>query len=344
MKSSRMFALLVAVFILAALGVNSFFVVSETDQALVLRFGKPVNVVNEPGTKGGAGLKFKMPFVDAVELYDKRILVFNAEPMTVILKDQDRLIVDAFVAYRIKNPLQFYQAVRDEQTMNRRLESILENSLRDTLGRENLSTLLSEKRSELMKEIRDRVYALAGGEELSTPKVPDHLPEVKAALQAEGKAALPKPEDADLAAVVGAAEEEEASRGGYGIEIVDVRIMRTDLPKETSTPIYDRMRSDRQKVAEKFRAEGNKESQIITSEADKERTIMLAEAEKQSEIIRGQGDGEATRIFAEAFSSDEEFFAFYRTMQAYRKSLAKEDTTLILSPGSDFLKYLEKNR
>ncbi len=345
MKSSQTFVLLVAVFIVAVVGANSFFVVSETEQALVLRFGKPVNVVNAPGTKDGTGLKFKMPFVDTVQMYDKRVLVFNADPMTVILQDQDRLIVDAFVAYRIKNPLQFYQAVRNEETMNMRLESILENSLRDTLGRENLSTLLSEKRSDLMKEIRDRVYTLSGGgEQAEDAHAQEHAPEAKAALEAEGEAALPKPDDTDLAAVVGASTEEEATRGGFGIEVVDVRIMRTDLPKETSTPIYDRMRSDRQKVAEKFRAEGKKESQIITSEADKERTIMLAEAEKQAEIIRGQGDGEATRIFAEAFSSDEEFFAFYRTMQAYRKSLNKEDTTLILSPDNDFLKYLERNR
>lgn len=343
MTSTRVMVLIFAVFIMAAVAMNAFFVVSQTQQALVLRFGKPVGVINEPGSDDRPGLKFKMPFVDTVLMFDKRILVFNAEPMTVILEDQDRLIVDAFVAYRIKNPLQFYQAVRDEQTMNMRLESILEKSLRDTLGRENLSSLLSEKRSELMREIRDRVYKLAAGEDIPDEERVEHIPEAKAALEAEGKASLPEPESVDLAAEAGASTEALA-REGFGIEVVDVRIMRTDLPKETSTPIYDRMRSDRQKVAEKFRAEGKKESQIITSEADKERTIMLAEAEKQSEIIRGEGDGQATRIFAEAFGSDEEFFTFYRTMQAYRKSLSKNDTTLILSPQNDFLKYLEKNR
>lgn len=343
MKSSRTFLLLIAAFILIGLGVNSFFIVNQTEQALVLRFGKPVNIINAPGSNDTPGLKFKMPFVDTVEMFDKRIMVFNAEPMTVILEDQDRLIVDAFVAYRIKNPLQFYQAVRTPQIMNLRLESILEQSLRDTLGRENLSSLLSGKRSEMMKEIRDRVFKLASGEEVAST-IHEHLPEAKAALEAEGAAALPRPEDADLAAVAGASTEDVAERGGFGIEVVDVRIMRTDLPKETSTPIYERMRSDRQKVAERFRAEGRKESQIIRSEADKDRTIMLAEADKQAEIIRGEGDGEATRIFAEAFGSDEEFFSFYRTMQAYRKSLNKRDTTLILSPNNDFLKYLEKNR
>jgi membrane protease subunit HflC len=118
--------------------------------------------------------------------------------------------------------------------------------------------------------------------------------------------------------------------------------MRTDLPTETSNAIYNRMRSDRQKVAEKFRAEGKKESQIIKSEADKTRTIILAEANKKSEIIRGEGDGTATKIFAEAFGKDESFFEFYRSMQSYKKSLNKNDTTLILSSDTKFLKHMEK--
>lgn len=349
MKSSRPFFILLGLFLLVAVATNSFFVVNQTEQALVLRFGKPVAIINAPGadnatTDNKPGLKFKVPFVDTVEMFDKRILVFNADPMTVILEDQDRLIVDAFVAYRIKNPLQFYQAVRTEQIMDMRLESILEKSLRDTLGRESLSTLLSPRRSELMREIRDRVYKLASGEASTEAEKKEHTPEAKAVLAAEGKAALPKADATDLAAEAGASTEVATQREGFGIEVVDVRIMRTDLPKETSTPIYERMRSDRQKVAEKFRAEGRKESQIITSSADKERTIMQAEAEKKSQIIRGEGDGTATRIFAEAFGSDEEFYAFYRSMQAYRKTLAKDDTTLILSPESGFLKYFGKRQ
>lgn len=344
MKSPRSIVIMLGIFGILLIGANSFFVVSQTQQALVLRFGKPVNIINAPGSGDSPGLKFKVPFVDAVQMYDKRILVFNADPMTVILEDQDRLIVDAFVTYRINNPLQFYQAVRDERVMNMRLESILEKSLRDTLGRESLSTLLSPKRSKLMREIRDRVYTLASGQSEEDDAKKEHAPEAKAVLEAEGKSALPAVEATDLAAEAGASEEAVAAREGFGIEVVDVRIMRTDLPRETSTPIYDRMRSDRQKVAERFRAEGQKESQIIRSEADKERTIMIAEAEKKSQIIRGEGEALSTKIFADAFGSDEEFYAFYRSMQAYRTALKKEDTTLILSPDSGFLKYLEKNR
>jgi modulator of FtsH protease HflC len=143
-------------------------------------------------------------------------------------------------------------------------------------------------------------------------------------------------------AVNGGSNSVDAGRAGFGVQVVDVRIMRTDLPKETSDPIYNRMRSDRQKVAERFRAEGQKESQIITSEADRERTIIMAQAERKSSTIRGEGDGLASKIFAEAFGKDPEFFEFYRSLEAYKNSLKKENTTLILSPDSDFLKYMEK--
>jgi modulator of FtsH protease HflC len=144
----------------------------------------------------------------------------------------------------------------------------------------------------------------------------------------------------ELKATGAVAPAEVIRRAGFGIEIVDVRMMRTDLPKETSTPIYNRMRSDRQKVAERFRAEGQKESQIIRSVADKERTILLAEAERKSATIRGLGDAEATRIFAESFGQDVDFFEFYRALEAYREALNKDDTTVILSPEHEFLKFL----
>ncbi len=327
MNSSKLAIIGILLFLLAVLTFNAFFIVGQTEQALVLRFGKPVNIINAPGAEDGPGLKFKMPFVDSVEMFDKRVLVFNGEPMTVILKDKDRLIVDAFVTYRIKNPLQFYQAVRSERIMSMRLESILEKSLRDVLGRETLKTLLSDKRVLIMHDIRDNVFRLASGKAVAGEKVEAPIPEE--AIETED---LPE----ELVKTV--------SKEGFGIEVVDVRIMRTDLPKETGDAIYNRMRSDRQKVAEKYRAEGQRESQIIRSEADKQRTIMLAEAKKQAETIRGEGDGAATKIFAEAFGKDEDFFDFYRTMQAYRESLDKDDTTLILSPNNEFLKYIERNR
>jgi len=284
---------LVMLFVLA----NSVFIVSQTDQALILQFGKPVRVEQSPG------LKFKLPFVQNVEFYDKRLLDFDAEPKEVIASDQKRLIVDAFVRYRIVDPLRFKQSVADERTMRSRLNSILESSLRQALGNVPLSAVISEKRAELMQQIRTLVNEQAMG-----------------------------------AKVDGA----DGTTGGFGIEVVDVRIKRADLPPANSEGIYKRMQTERTKEANQFRAQGAEDAQKIRSTADKERTILLAEARKKAEILRGEGDGEATRIFAQAFGQDQDFFQFYRSMQAYRKTLSPKDTTMVLSPDSEFFKYMEK--
>lgn len=284
-------AAVVALFLL----LNSMFVVDQTEQALVLQFGAPVRVEQTPG------LKFKTPFIQNVETFDRRLLDFDAEPKEVIASDQKRLIVDAFVRYRIVDPLRFKQTVADERTMKSRLNSILESSLRQVLGSAPLSALISEKRAEVMENIRTLVNAQAQG-----------------------------------------AKVEGAPAGGFGIEVVDVRIKRADLPAANSEGIYKRMQTERQREAAEFRARGAEDAQKIRSQADKERTILLAEARKKAEIIRGEGEAEATKIFAQSFGQDQEFFQFYRTMQAYKKTLSSKDTTMMLSPDSGFLKMLEK--
>lgn len=278
---------------------NAVFVVGQTEQALVLQFGKPIRAEQSPG------LKFKMPFVQNVEYYDKRLLDFDAESKEVIAADQKRLIVDAFVRYRIVDPLRFKQSVADERTMRSRLNSILESSLRQALGNVPLSAVISEKRAGLMQQIRTLVNEQAMG--------------VK---------------------VVGA--DKNVTTGGFGIEVVDVRIKRADLPPANSEGIYKRMQTERTKEANQFRAQGAEDAQKIRSQADKERTILLAESRKKAEIMRGEGDAEATRIFGQAFGQDEDFFQFYRTLQAYKKTLSGKDTTVLMSPDNEFLKYLEK--
>lgn len=278
---------------------NTLFTVDQTEQALVLQFGKPVHVVQEPG------LHAKIPFVQNVEFYDHRLLDFDSESKEVIASDQKRLIVDAFLRYRITDPLRFKQTVGDERTMRSRLNSILESSLRQALGNVALAEIISGRRAELMKEIRTLVNE-----------------QVHASDDAEVGSKL--------------------SKRGFGIEVVDVRIKRADLPPANSEGIYKRMQTERKKEAAQFRAQGAEDAQKIRSEADKERTILLADARRQAEIIRGQGDAEATRIFAKAFGKDQDFFQFYRTLQAYRHTLTPDDTTMIMSPDNEFLKYMEK--
>lgn len=285
--------------VLAAIGTlfSSIFVVDQTQQALVLKFGAPVRVVQEPG------LQFKLPFIENVEYYDARLLDFDAEPKEVIAADQKRLIVDAFVRYRITDPLRFKQAVADERTMRSRLNAILESSLRQVLGSVPLSALISEQRAEIMEQIRDLVNTQASGGTATS----------------------------------------EGSGQGFGVKIVDVRIRRADLPQANSEGIYRRMQTEREREAKEFRAKGAEDAQKIRATADKERTILLAESRRKAETTRGEGDREATRIFADAVSQDTEFFQFYRSMQAYKKTLSEKDTTIVLSPGGEFLKYMDKD-
>lgn len=281
---------------------NSAFIVKQTEQALVMQFGKFVREEKNPG------IYFKAPFLQNVEYFDKRLLDFDATPNEVIAADQKRLIVDAFIRYKITNPLLFKQTVGNEMTMRSRLNSILESSLRQVLGSVPLSAVLSEKRAEIMSDIRNLVN-----------------------LQAMG------------AKVTGNSETANISSGGFGIEVVDVRIKRADLPPANSEGIYKRMQTEREREAKEFRAKGSEDAQKISSQADKERTIILAEAKKKAEITRGEGDGAATKIFAESFGKDEEFFQFYRSMQAYKKTLDKKDTTIMMSPDNEFLKFMEKD-
>jgi membrane protease subunit HflC len=274
---------------------SALFIVDQNEQALVLSFGKPVRAVQAPG------LYVKTPFIENVEYFEKRLLDFDADSKEVISSDQKRLIVDAFVRYRITDPLRFKQTVGNELTMRSRLNSILESSLRQIVGSVSLSSVVSEKRAQLMQQIRQQVNAQA---------------------MASGK-------DSD-------------GKGGFGIEVVDVRIRRADLPPANSEGIYKRMQTEREREAKEFRAQGSEDAQKIRSQAEKERTIILAEAGRKAQVIRGEGESESARIFAEAFGQDADFFQFYRSMQAYKKSLNNQDTTLVLSPSGEFLKYIEK--
>lgn len=282
---------------------SSIFIVPQTHQALVLRFGKPIKVISQPG------LGFKFPFVETVEMFDKRLLAFNAEAKELIAADQKRLIVDAFVRYRITNPIKFKQTVGDERTMNSRLNTILESALRQAIGNEPLTAVIATQRAQLMQKVLQIVNSHTSG---------------KIAEGDEAAAAVPK--------------------GGFGIQVVDVRIVRADLPHANSESIYRRMQTERDQEAKELRAKGAEEAQKIRAGADKERTVLLADAKRIAEITRGEGDKEATRIFAEAVSRSPEFYEFYRSLQAYRKTITKDNTTVILSPDSQFLKYMEKSQ
>lgn len=267
---------------LLVLAYSTLFTVHQTEQALVLQFGDPKRAISEPG------LNWKLPFVQNVTFYDKRILDFDIPEAEVIASDQKRLVVDAFARYRITDPLKFRQTVVTLVGVDARLSTLLNAGLRQVLGKESFFTILSGERSTLMNLIRDRVN-------------------------------------------------NEAEQ--FGIEVLDVRIRRTDLPEANSQAIYRRMQTEREREAREARAQGAEIAQRIRSRADREKTVLLAEAKRDSEIIRGKGDGERNRIFAEAVGKDPDFFAFYRSMSAYEKAFKPADTTMILSPDSEFFRY-----
>ncbi|MDF2368951.1 protease modulator HflC [Sneathiella sp.] len=274
--------------ILVAAGVvasSSLFTVYQTEQAIVMQFGKPQKVIQEPG------LNFKLPFVQDVVYVDKRVLSISTQREEVVTRDQKRLMVDSFARFRIANPLQYYQSYGNIQIAYTRLETILNSQLRQNLGRQSLNNIVSGERSNLMNQIREQVNT-------------------------EAKAS--------------------------GIDVIDVRIVRADLPKENSEKVFDRMRSQREQEAKEIRATGAEIAQRITANADKERTVLIANARKDSEILRGEGDGEKNRIFAEAFGKDENFFSFYRSMQAYRESMSDTDTSMVLSPTSEFFRFFDQ--
>ena len=261
---------------------NALFTVHQTQQALVLQFGEPRQVVRD------AGLHFKVPFLQNVITLDKRILDLDIQPEEVIASDQKRLVVDAFARFRIEDPLRFYQTVGNEAVARSRLGTILQSSLRQVLGEESFEAVVRDDRAELMQRI-----------ELSMNR--------------------------------------EAEQ--FGINVVDVRIRRADLPEANSQAIFRRMQTEREREAAEFRAQGQEIGQRIRANADRGVTVTLAESTRNAEIIRGEGDACRNRIYAAAFGIDPDFFAFYRSMQSYQRALQSGETTAVLSPNSEFFRF-----
>ena len=282
MNPRIIFAAVIGVIALLLLS-GSLFTVQQTQQALVLRLGNPIRVIDEPG------LQFKLPIAESVYFYDKRILDLDPAGQDMSLIDQRRINVDAFARYRITNPLLFYQTVRSEAAFRDRFGNLLNSSVRDAVGRADLADVLGAKRKDVMHEITEAVRRRA-------------------------------PE--------------------FGIEVVEVRIGRTDLTADTTQATFNRMRSDRMAEAADFRGRGQEQKSRIEADADRERTIILAEAEKEAQTRRGEGEAESRKILNASQGRDPQFYAFFRSMEAYRSSLG-EGTTMVLSPDSEFFRYFD---
>jgi modulator of FtsH protease HflC len=260
----------------------ALFIVHQNEQALVLEFGKPKRWINQ------AGLHWKIPVVETVQYFDKRILDLDMSPQEVPASDQKLLLVDAFARYRINDPLKFYQAVTSEYYVPQRFGPIVQSTLRRVLGTASFIEIVRDKREALMKTIALEVNKQ--GQE-------------------------------------------------FGIEVVDVRIKRADLPEKNLQSVYDRMKADRFKEAEELRAQGRAAANKIQADADRDAIAIRAEARRKSDQMRGEGDAERNRVFADAFNRDPAFFSFYRSMQAYEAGIKSGDTRMLLSPDSEFFRF-----
>jgi membrane protease subunit HflC len=278
-------AVVTALFVLVT---QTFYIVRQTQQALVFQFGQVVGVINPTG-KNEPGLQVKIPFVQNTVIYDKRLIQLDFEPTEIVASDQERLRMDAIARYHIVDPLLFYQSVRTIDTAESRLNGFVSSAMRRVLGRVTSTDIISGQRAELMRQIG-----------------------IEANLNA-------KP---------------------LGIAITDVRILRADLPEANRDRVFQRMAAERAQRATELRAQGEQRATEIVAEAERVATVTRAEAQEQAERIRGEGEARRAELFSQAFGRDPQFASFYRSMQAYEKSLRGDNTTMVIAPDGEFFKQM----
>ena len=269
--------------ILVLLGLTTVFIVDETEQVVILAFGKPVRTITEPGIN----MKVPFPLQEKIK-FDDRLLEYDSPPEEILSKDKKTLIVDNYVRWRIVDPLQFLKTVQAIPTALSRMDDIVYSELRRELGTHDMVEIITENREKLMEIVTFN----------------------------SNNATL-----------------------DYGIEVLDVRIRRVDLPAENEESIYARMEAERNRQANKFRSEGEEEAQKIRASTDRDKTIILADAYKEAEGIRGEGDAKAVEVYANAYSADPKFYEFVRTLDTYKK-IVDDKTTLVLPADSRLFKLL----
>ena len=287
---------------------QSLYIVDETQQVIILRFNEVINTRLTPG------LYLKAPFVDTVASFDKRILRIDADPASMPDKEKQNLIIDSYSRYRIVDPVKFRKTLQTEINASSRLGDIVTSTLRDRVA------------------LRDR-FEIIGAEpivdELGNPvENPEGLPLF------EGRTTRNEILQEVLDGVKRRTQEQD-----FGIEIIDVRIKRADFPASVTPSIYTRMRAERNRIATRFRAEGEEEDLKIRAVANRDREVILATADKESNRIRGEGEAQAISILAEALNQDPDFFSFRRSLEAYQTFLSDRDT-IVLSADEDLFKFL----
>jgi modulator of FtsH protease HflC len=273
-------------FVVAFALVQTAFTIGEREQGMIVQFGNPQRILQEPG------LYFKLPVIQNLVRFEKRVLTTDAQTAEYLTLDKKRVLVDHVSRWRIQDPLEFYRSVRDQDRAMARLDDLISARLRQETAKHNFLDFVREKREEIMQVVT---------------------------------------------------KDTKETAKSFGIEVLDVRIKGLDLPKEVQASVFARMRAERERIAKRYRAEGEERAQEIRAGADREREVILATAYETSQKLSGEGDANATTIYAQAFGQDPEFYAFTRRLQAYEKIL-NTGTTLVLSPDSELLRYLQNPR
>ena len=277
--------LVVLIAILAAIVVpQTLYVVDETQLAIVTRFGEPRSSITNPG------LYVKTPFIETVRYFEKRILIFDAPPDSLLTEDKRRLVIDVYARAKIIDPLLFFRTVQTESQATSRAVDIIASELRREIALDTQIEVIQETREEIMNRVRDSVR----------PKLAE-----------------------------------------FGIETIDVRIKRADFPETVAESVYARMQAERKRIADRERAQGAERDAEVRANVDRQAAIIRAEAERDAQIIRGEGEAEAVRIFAESLGQDPEFYAFQRSLQAYKNFLPESGTTVVLPADSSLFQFLQ---
>ena len=286
MSNKSLIALIGGV-LLAVLAWNSFYIVAQTEKAVLLQFGRIVQADVQPG------LHMKYPYINQVRKFEARLLTLDSPTQRFLTLEKKAVMVDAYAKWRVADAERYYTATSGlKQIADERLSRRLESGLRDQFGKRTLHEVVSGERDALMADITALLNKLAMKE--------------------------------------------------LGIEVVDVRVKAIDLPKEVNRSVFERMSTEREREAREHRAKGKELAEGIRADADRQRRVLLAEAYRSSEEARGDGDALAAAIYAKAYGMDQEFYAFYRSLRAYREGFASKSDVLVLDPNSEFFRYLEK--
>lgn len=292
---------------------SSAYTLDEAEQAIIVQLGAPVG---EPVTE--PGLHFKLPFVQEVRRFDKRLISWDGDPNQIPTRGEQFISVDTTARWRIADPLLFMQRVQNERGATLRLNDILDSVVRDHISATDLVEIVRSKDWQVSREDIERAQAAETDDQILLQKVSTGREELVRSILEKAQEQMPS----------------------YGIELVDIRIKRINYVEAVEQRVFERMIAERQRIAEQFRSEGQGRAAEIDGDTQRQLALIQSEAARRAELIRGEADAEATRIYNEAFGADPEFFAFFRTLESYSRSLGGK-TTLMLGNETDYLRYLK---